>query len=368
MLPRNSLVAAALYAASVGSLLSCGGTPPVAVTDAGGNTPDAGNVSNAPDAGSHDAGVTTSPDAGTTTRPDAGTSADAGSGIGSLPPRGGVTLGGGNVDRLYFALTGDTRPPICDVTLSSNYDYPTAQVTQIAQQMEARQPQFALDLGDHMFVCFGGSAEAQAQMGYYMTAIANFKAPFFMTMGNHECVFALGGIFDDCGANNTSDPCFVAFMQALAPTASTPYYFVDITTSMGLARLVSVADDAWNSTESNWLDSTLADADTKARYTIVARHHNLAASTTGNYPAIVSIIQNHKYALHLTAHTHTYTHDTTNDPSGRTVIVGTGGSSDATNPALGYATVVQGIDGRLYFTMYDSSTDLPIDTWNVGPN
>jgi hypothetical protein len=36
--------------------------------------------------------------------------------------------------------------------------------------------------------------------------------------------------------------------------------------------------------------------------------------------------------------------------------------------ANGYATVVQGVDGRLYFTMYDSATDLPVDAWSVGAN
>jgi hypothetical protein len=293
---------------------------------------------------------------------------DGGDDIGPLPVRGGVTLDGGAVDRLYFSLTGDTRPPICDVFLTPGYDYPSAQVTEVAQQMEARLPQFGLDLGDHMFVCFGGKSEAQNQMNAYMTAIGNFTAPFFMTMGNHECLFALGGSIDDCGANDPTDPAYTTFLAALAPISSTPYYYRDIQTSMGLARFVFIADDAWDSTESDWLTSVLSEADTLAKYTIVSHHHNLAASTSGNYATIVDLIQAHKYALHLTAHTHTYEHDTTDDPSGRTVIVGVGGASDAVNPALGYATVVQGLDGRLYFTMYDSSTDLPMDAWDVGPN
>lgn len=291
--------------------------------------------------------------------------ADAGEG--PLPARGGVTLNGGSVDRLYFAMTGDTRPPLCDLfLLGSGNDYPSAVISQLAQQMEAQQTQFVLDLGDHMFVCFGGASEAQSQMSAYTAAISPISVPYFMSMGNHECAFALGGSLDDCGADNPGDPVFTTFMGALAPVSPLPYYARDIQTSQGLARFVFVADDAWNDSQSAWLESTLADADQNAKYTIIARHHNLAASTSGNYAAIVSIIQAHKYALHLTAHEHTYLHDTVLDPSGRTAVVGTGGSNDAT--MNGYATVVQGLDGNLYFTMYDSSTNAPVDAWTVGPN
>ncbi len=306
----------------------------------------------------------------TVTGPDGWLVTDLGSSgdpLGSVPTRGGVTNTGGSVDRLFFALTGDTRPPLCDLfVLGNGNDYPTAVISNIAQLMEAKKPQFALDLGDHMFVCVGGASEAQAQMSAYTSAFSVFKAPFFMTMGNHECVFALGGSLDDCGASNPSDPAFTTFMAALAPISKTPYYYRDIQTSMGLARLVFIADDAWNATEASWLDGVLTEADTKAQYTIVAHHHNLAASTSGNYATIVSAIKAHKYALHLTAHTHIYSHDVATDPSGRTVIVGTGGSSDET--MAGYATVEQGSDGRLYFTMYDSTTDMPVDAWNVGAN
>jgi hypothetical protein len=366
MLPKSWLAVAVLGAAACFAVPVACGSPSLS----GDNPPDSGPANQPPDAAltesdasSGDSGVRT--DSGTVVAgPDAG---EGDAGMGPLPGRGGVNNDGGAVDRLYFAVTGDTRPPLCDLFLyGQGYDYPTAKVTQIADEMEVRQTQFALDLGDHMFVCVGGSTEANAQMNTYMTAIANFKAPFFMSMGNHECIFALGGALDDCGANNTSDPAYTAFMSALAPISPKPYYSVDIGTSMGLARFVFVADDAWDSTESTWLGNVLTDADTKATYTIVSRHHNLAASTSGNYAAIVKMVQSHKYALHLTAHTHTYLHDLQQDPTGRTVIVGTGGSSDATMD--GYATVVQGLDGNLYFTMYDSTTDLPIDHWTVGPN
>ena len=287
--------------------------------------------------------------------------------MGSIPVRGGVTSTGGSVERLFFSMTGDTRPPLCDLFFAGKgYDYPTATVTKIAQQMEGRQPQFAIDLGDHMFVCFGGATEAKAQMDAYQSALASFHAPLFMTMGNHECLFAIGGTLDDCGANNPTDPAYTTFLTALAPTSSKPYYFRDVQTVMGLVRFVFIADDAWDTTQADWLQQTLTAADTQANYTIVAQHHSLGSSNTGNYPAIVALIKAHKYALHLTAHDHLYLHDLAGDPTGRTVVVGTGGSADAT--MQGYATVVQGVDGRLYFTMYDSATNLPADSFSVGPN
>jgi hypothetical protein len=360
---KGTLRAAVIAVVGMGLFTRCGppsGTDAGSPDDAGGSPNDSGqsppDSGNRPDAGpGFDAGH---PDAGTS---DAGSNSDAG-----LPGRGGVGLDGGTVDRLYFSLTGDSRPPICDLFfIGKGFDYPTANVTKLAQQMEARQTQFALDLGDHQFVCLGGLTEAQTQIGAYVTAMSNFTAPFFMSMGNHECVFALGGTLDDCGANNPSDPAYNAFMQALAPVSPKPYYAIDIQTSMGLATFVFVADDAWDSTESAWLTGVLTAADTRATYTIVAHHHPISTSN-GNYPAIWAIIKAHKYALHLTAHQHLYSHDTSNDTSGRSVIVGTGGSSDET--FLGYATVLQGTDGRLYFTMYDSSTDSPMDHWDVGPN
>jgi hypothetical protein len=359
MVPRRALQSVAAAAFSAALLTHCGSP---SGSDAGPGSADSGGNVGA-DAGPTDSG-TVMPDSGP--GPSDSGSADAGSGDAGLPGRGGVSNDGGTVDRLYFALTGDSRPPICDLFfVGKGFDYPTANVTKLAQQMEARQTQFALDLGDHQFVCVGGITEAQTQIGAYVTAMANFKAPFFMSMGNHECVFALGGTLDDCGANNPSDPAYTAFMQALASVSPKPYYSVDIQTSMGLARFVFIADDAWDSTEASWLSALLTDADVRARYTIVAHHHPIS-QTNGNYPAIWSAIKAHKYALHLTAHQHLYSHDTQNDASGRSVIVGTGGSSDET--LLGYATVVQGVDGRLYFTMYDSSTDAPVDSWNVGPN
>lgn len=327
-----------------------GGPPTDPDAGTAGTSQDAGpgaDAAGADDAGPHDAGGT-----------DAGAPPDGG-GIGPLPSRGGVTTTGGTVDRLYFAVTGDTRPAFCDMTSS----YPTARITRIATLMEARQPQFAVDAGDHIYVCFAGLTAARTQMGYYMTAIANFKAPFFMSMGNHECTLAIG----NC-PTGSSDSNYVAYLEALKPIAARAYYSIDVNTRSGLARFVVVADNSWDNDHATWLEATLAEADAVARYTILVRHHNLRDSFSGTNTGktLLGIVRRHKHALHITGHTHTYGHDLVGDPSGRTVIIGTGGAPSP--PFYGYGTVVQGLDDRLYFTMYDESTDRPVDAWSVGPN
>ena len=115
----------------------------------------------------------------------------ADSGVGALPgtpdpgavPSGTVGGGGGTVDRLWFATTGDTRPAECDQTNA----YPKAAIAQIAAAMKTLRVQFTLDLGDHMFVCNQSDAEARQQMGFYMNAIAQGPSTWWMTMGSAVC-------------------------------------------------------------------------------------------------------------------------------------------------------------------------------------
>src|SRR5512140_164858 len=94
--------------------------------------PPAGDVVD-PCGSSSDGGVTAKP--GT---PDAG-----------VVPTGSVAADGGTVDRLWFATTGDTRPSYCNDTQA----YPKAAIAQIATSMKGLRVQFAVDLGDHMYVC-----------------------------------------------------------------------------------------------------------------------------------------------------------------------------------------------------------------------
>src|ERR1700737_4483936 len=75
----------------------------------------------------------------------------ADSGVGALPgtpdpgavPSGTVGPGGGAVDRLWFATTGDTRPAECDQTNA----YPKAAIAQIAAAMKALRGRLPVGLG-----------------------------------------------------------------------------------------------------------------------------------------------------------------------------------------------------------------------------
>ncbi len=280
--------------------------------------------------------------------PDAGTPEP-----GPVPP-GNVGFGGGTADRLYFAVTGDTRPGACDAT----DQYPTAAITQIAASMKALKVQFALDLGDHMFVCNNSVAEAQQQMGFYTTAIAGGPSTWWMSMGNHECGSAYAG--SGC-ATGTPDANFDVFMAALKRPK--PWYSTEVQTSAGLARFVFVADDAWSDEQAKWLEATLSDADQNARYTIVSRHHPVSGSRTGS-AVIIKAIVGHKFTLLLTAHEHAYAHD----PKlygGRTAIVGIGGGPSSAPP--GFGTIMQNTDGSMTFVLRDLTGNPAGTPWTVQP-
>ena len=263
-------------------------------------------------------------------------------------PAGSIGLDGGSVDKLWFATTGDTRPGSCDAT----DQYPKETFARIAQSMKALKVQFALDLGDHMFVCNGSVPEAQQQMGYYMAGVAQGPSPFFMTMGNHEC-----GSYS-CLPGST-DANFTTYLVAL--NRHLPWYSFDVHTAQGLARFVIIADDSWNAEQSAWLESTLADADRKARYTIVSRHHPVTGSRSGS-PELVATIERHRYSLILTAHDHSYSHGT--DHGGRAAIIGIGGAG---YNAPGFGTILQGDDGKLNFVLRDANGNPTGTPWSVPP-
>ena len=269
-------------------------------------------------------------------------------------PWGAVGRDGGTVQRLWFALTGDTRPGDCDDTAG----YPTEAITQIARSMKALHVQFGLDLGDHMFVCHGSVPDARTQMGNYMNAIAQGPATFWMTLGNHECgnLRKWGGCMP--GAEDVN---FATYMAALKRPL--PWYSTDVQTSQGLARFVFIADDSWSVEQAEWAERTLADADLHARYTIVARHHPMEGGRSGA-GAIVETILRHKYSLLLTGHLHTYEHDERR-LGGRSVILGVGGGPSEKPP--GFATVLQNKDGTLTFVMRDLSGNPVGASWSVGP-
>jgi hypothetical protein len=279
-----------------------------------------------------------------------------------LPQGGNVGVTGGTVDRLYFGVHGDTRPP----SPNDTGGYPTQVIDSIYMREAARNVEFAMDLGDHMFS--DTSSAANAQMAIYMKSSKLLPKVTFMTEGNHDCASQ----YVYCTIGSTQ-PNYQAFMAALKPISSVPYYTFDVTTNAGLATFVVLADNSWDNAESAWFDGVMTKADTAAKYTIVSRHHPIDNTDLATMMDEVTILKKHKYSLFLTGHTHEYKRDTFTDPSGRTVRVGNGGAPLETMPGkgagvyFGYATVEQGVNGRLYFTAYDAATDMVQDAWSVTP-
>lgn len=270
----------------------------------------------------------------------------------------GVNPRGGSVNLLHFGVAGDTRPPSCDDTPN----YPTAVINAIAGQLKGRQAQFAIDLGDHMYVCNDDLPTALAQMKLYMNAVNLFGGTWFMTQGNHECWKG------PClpGSQNAN---YVAFMKALAPISNSPYYTFDVLTSLGLVTFVIVADNSWSNAQASWLDKTLATADQKAAYTIVARHHPEGDSSVLTNADSIQIIRVHKFALLLTGHDHLYKHMVQTD-GGRDLVLGNAGAPLIAGGSFsGYGMIDQQNDGKLQVTIYDvANNNAPVDTWSVGPN
>ncbi len=280
-----------------------------------------------------------------------------GGGTGGASAGQAVGPRGGTVGLMHFAITGDTRPPNCEDTAH----YPTPIINAIADAATRRHAQFGLDLGDHMYVCNGSLPTATDQMNLYMGAVHRFAGTWFMTMGNHECFHG------PCllGSTNAN---YVAYMQALAPIATKPYYSFNVETAQGRATFVVIADNAWDTAQETWLKGVLTDADAHARYTIVARHHPEGDTTVTSNPISMGIVRQHKFALLLTGHNHSYRHQTTDN--GRDLVLGTGGAPllAAGSDFNGYAMIDQQTNGNLQVTVFNVAGDLQQDQWAVGPN
>jgi hypothetical protein len=280
------------------------------------------------------------------------------------PPAGGtVTATGGTVDRLYFGYAGDTR----DANEGSGYSASLKMVIgNIFTRMKANGVEFALDGGDHMEP--QNSAAAIQNMTDYATAAAILGKPVFMTMGNHECETSFDA--QDCGYSGaaTMDFRMSAFMGQLKKmTGQTlPYYRVDVMTQSGKAVFLSVADDAWNQTESDWLSAQLTDADANAKYTFVSKHHPNGNTDQPAFQTIYNMVAQHKTTLFLTGHSHEYKHSKSTP---RDVVMGLGGAP-FDNPSQqwwGYVTVMQCPNDDVNVVVYDQSTGNVQDQFTVGP-
>jgi hypothetical protein len=197
----------------------------------------------------------------------------------------------------------------------------------------------------------------------YLTARGNFNNIVFPAMGNHECT---GATDSNCGSGNQDGitknySSFLSMM--LAPiNQSKPYYSINIqsTTGAWTAKFVFIAANAWDSTQSSWLSSTLSQATT---YTFVVRHEDSGASAPGVSPS-ETIIHQHPYTIEICGHTHTYAHYS----SEHLVVVGNGGAPLTGSVNYGYVIARQRTsDGAMVFQDFDYDTNAVYDTFVVTP-
>jgi predicted phosphodiesterase len=264
------------------------------------------------------------------------------------PLVGSVGNGGGSISRLYFAVIGDTRPPIINDTSG----YPTAVITRIYQDLEqlSPRPPFAVSTGDYLFST-GNGTQAAPQLALYQTARKAFSNPVFPAMGNHECT---GAVTSNCGAGNADGMTnnYSEFLsQMLAPMGqSSPNYVINVnaTNKSWTSKFVFVAGNAWTSADATWLEKTLAVSTT---YTFIVRHEPKAASNAPAVKPSEAIMANHPYTLAIVGHTHTY-----GKTGVKQVTIGNGGAPLVGAGNYGYGLLQQRSDGAIQVDMIDYAT------------
>jgi predicted phosphodiesterase len=264
------------------------------------------------------------------------------------PLVGSVGKAGGSISRLYFAVIGDTRPPVINDTSA----YPSTVITKIYSDIEALSPRpaFAVSTGDYLFST-GNGTQAAPQLDLYLTARSKFSNIVFPTMGNHECT---GAVTSNCGTGNAEGLTnnYSAFLsKLLAPLGqTTPNYVIDInaTDNSWTSKFVFVAGNAWSSSDATWLENALSKTTT---YTFVVRHEPKAASNAPGCKGSEAIMANHPYTLAIVGHTHTY-----GKTGPKQVTIGNGGAPLTGGANYGFGLLQQRTDGAIQVDMIDSST------------
>jgi hypothetical protein len=222
-------------------------------------------------------------------------------------------------------------------------------------------PSFGVSTGDYMFAT-PGKGNAAPQLNLYIQARGGFPNTMFPAMGNHECT---GYTASNCGSGNTDGVTenYTAFLgQMLQPLGqSLPYYVIHVngTNNAWTAKLVFVAANAWDSAQSSWLDSTLAQTTT---YTFVIRHEPASANTAPGVSAAEQIMAKHPYTLSIVGHTHTYSKS-----GAKEVIIGNGGAP-LSSANFGFGLLQQRSDNAIQVDMIDYSTLAPDTSFRFAVN
>jgi hypothetical protein len=258
-----------------------------------------------------------------------------------------------------FAIVGDTRPANEDDVAN----YPTAIIDAIWQDIEdaSPRPDFAISTGDYQFSnpYKANDTALQQELDLYLGARAKYSNTVYAAMGNHECT---GATDSNCGTGNKDGvtPNYTAFMTRMVnPQGFTkPYYTVAFHAmdNSWTAKIVMIAANAWDATQSAWLDGELAKPTT---YTFVVRHESATANTAPGVTPSEAIIAKYPYTLKIVGHTHTYRHYA----SYKEVVCGNGGAPLTSGTNYGYAILERLASGELQFTEYDYQSKAVVETF-----
>jgi hypothetical protein len=264
-----------------------------------------------------------------------------------------VGANGGQVDRLFFAVIGDTRPSMPNNTSG----YPTAVVQRIFSQMETMspKPQFVVGTGDYVFST-SGSKSSQKQFDLFTKAAASYSGVVFAAMGNHECKMSTA---TNC-AGSTSNKTYNAFLNNMVKPLGKdkPYYTVRIDAKDGswTSKFVYLACNAWESTQARWFENEMRLPTT---HTFVVRHEPTQTTKGPCVNETNAVLKKSTYSLLLTGHLHTFAH-----PSPREIIVGTGGAPLEDDVPHGFATVEQ-VENGFRVSAVDSSSGMNLASFVV---
>jgi hypothetical protein len=261
---------------------------------------------------------------------------------------GSVTTSGGKLSRLQFAVVGDTRPPWPNDTK----EYPSAVIQQIYSEITALHVPFVVTTGDYLFAN-GTGTQAAPQLDLYLAARNQFPGVVFPALGNHECD---GNVASNCGVGQKTGETanYKAFLSKMVQPIGQqePYYTIGVTASDGTwtAKFVFVAANAWNSTQEQWLETTLSKATT---YTFVIRHEPAEATNAPGVKPSEAVMARHPYTLAIVGHTHTY-----GRTGPRQVTIGNGGAPLVSAAQFGFGLVNQRADGSIQVDVVEADNNL----------
>jgi hypothetical protein len=263
------------------------------------------------------------------------------------------------LDRLSFAIVGDTRPAEIDDTAA----YPVQVIQQIWSDLEAENPRppFALMTGDYLDA-HSTAGEGAAQLDLYLAARGRFSNIAFPVLGNHECA---GDVASNCGEGGLASNNYDAFIaKMIEPLGlSTPYFAFTITGSGGAwtAKFVAIAANAWGPMQEAWLGQIMAQPTT---YTLVLRHERSSVTNAPGVRPSDAILAQFPYTLLLVGHTHTFQYVSTE----RLVVTGNGGAPLSGAVDYGYVLARQRDDGALLFEAKDYATRQTFQSFAVRPD